>query len=214
MKDLISVSIVEDLDDVRYGMQKIFDSAEDFKCLSVYTDAESALEHLPASPPDIVIMDINLPGRSGIEAIRELKKLHLRTQFMMFTIYENSENVFNALAAGASGYLLKNTPPEKILEAVRELHQGGSPMNSHIARKLVQNFQKTPAPHDTEGFNLSLREKEILELLSRGLLYKEIGHKLGITTGTVKQHIHKIYEKLHVQNRTEALLKVFGGSTT
>jgi DNA-binding NarL/FixJ family response regulator len=210
MQKPIAVSIVEDQEDIRQGMQKIFSNTDGFVCRSVFENAEDAVLRLPLDQPDVVIMDINLPGMTGIEAIRQLKSAGSPMQFMMFTIYENSEHVLNALAAGASGYLLKNTPADKILEAVKELHEGGSPMNSHIARKLVVSFQKTPPSKEPEAYSISAREREILELLSKGLLYKEISHKLDITTGTVKQHIHKIYEKLHVQNRTEALLKVFG----
>jgi len=156
-----------------------------------------------------VIMDINLPGMSGIECIRQVKKKVPRTQFMMFTVYENDEKVFEALKAGASGYLLKNTGLLQLIEALKELYNGGSPMSANIARKLVNIFQEEHADEEpTTG--LSKRENEILQLLSKGLLYKEIADKLGISTGTVRQHIHKIYEKLHVQNRTEAINKAYG----
>jgi DNA-binding NarL/FixJ family response regulator len=156
-----------------------------------------------------VIMDINLPGMSGIECIRLVKKKTPNTQFMMFTVYENDEKVFEALKAGASGYLLKNTGLLQITESLTELFNGGSPMSSNIARKLVTVFraQHTEA-EPVEA--LSKRENEILQLLSKGLLYKEIADQLSISTGTVRQHIHKIYEKLHVQNRTEAINKAFG----
>ena len=142
--------------------------------------------------------------------IAKIKKQCPHIQFMMFTIYESSEYVLEALAAGASGYLLKNTTPGKMVEAVRELYAGGSPMNSHIARKLVAAYQLSTALPAKNHFNISEREQEVLNLLSKGLLYKEIGQQLGISTGTVKQHIHNIYDKLHVQNRTEALNKIFG----
>lgn len=210
MDKAIAVSIVEDQEDIRRGMQHIFNSTPGISCLSVYENAEDALQGLPDVNPDIVIMDINLPGMSGIECIAKIKKQSPHIQFMMFTIYESSAYVLEALAAGASGYLLKNTTPGKMVEAVRELYAGGSPMNSHIARKLVAAYQLSTALPAKNHFNISEREQEVLNLLSKGLLYKEIGQQLGISTGTVKQHIHHIYDKLHVQNRTEALNKIFG----
>jgi DNA-binding NarL/FixJ family response regulator len=206
---MIAVSIVEDMKDIRESLQRMIGSAEGFLCLSTYRNAEDALKELPQINPDIVLMDINLPGMNGIECIKKVKAVCPKMQFMMFTIYEDSEQVFDALAAGASGYLLKKTPKEKILEALQELHSGGSPMSAHIARKVVSYFQKEKEPRDTTT-QLSQREKEVLELLAKGFLYKEIGDKLNIATGTVRQHIHKIYEKLHVQNRTEAVNKFFG----
>jgi DNA-binding NarL/FixJ family response regulator len=155
-------------------------------------------------------MDINLPGMNGIECIRHTAPKSGRTQFMMFTVYENDEKVFEALKAGASGYLLKNTGLVNIIEALRELYEGGSPMSSNIARKLVRNFQQPASKNAVPATGpLSTRETEILELLARGLLYKEIADQLTISTSTVRQHIHRIYEKLHVQNRTEAINKAF-----
>lgn len=210
MAETVSLSIVEDQDDIRAGLTAIFESSPEFTVLSTYADAESAAEELIILKPDIVIMDINLPGMNGIECIRRIKPSCPEVQFMMFTIFENHENVLEALQAGATGYLLKSTPPSRIREAVLELHQGGSPMNSHIARKLVSVFQKTGNNSPADTHNLTPREKEILEYLSKGFLYKEIASACNISTGTVKQHIHKIYEKLHVQNRTEALNKFYG----
>jgi DNA-binding NarL/FixJ family response regulator len=163
--------------------------------------------------PDLVIMDINLPGMTGIECIRRLKPEFPDIQFIMFTVYEDSEQVFEALTAGASGYLLKKTPPDKIINALKELHEGGAPMSTGIARKVISSFQQRSAPNQktpAADLKLSPREYEILELLSKGLFYKEIASQLAISTGTVRQHIHKIYEKLHVQNRTEALNKLQG----
>ena len=204
---MIAVSIVEDMEDVRERIKRIIQQSEDFICLSAHRSAEEALKELPLLKPDIVLMDINLPGMSGIECIKKIKASFPQMQFMMFTIYEDSEQVFDALSAGASGYLLKKTSTEKIIEGLKELHEGGSPMSSHIARKVVSYFQKRKEQNDDS--QLSHREKEVLELLSKGFLYKEIGNKLGIATGTVRQHIHKIYDKLHVQNRTEALNKFY-----
>jgi DNA-binding NarL/FixJ family response regulator len=206
---MIAISIVEDLKDVRESLSRAIESAPGFLCLSTYSNAEDALQDLPKINPDIVIMDINLPGMSGIDCIKKIKTTCPKQQFMMFTIYEDSELVYEALTAGASGYLLKKTPRDKILEALQELYEGGSPMNASIARKVVGYFQRKIDSKDTEA-QLTPKEKEILELLSKGFLYKEIGGKLNITTGTVKQHIHKIYEKLHVQNRTEAINKFLG----
>jgi DNA-binding NarL/FixJ family response regulator len=208
---MIAISIVEDIKDVRESLQRLIESTQGFLCLSIYSNAEDALKGLPRVNPDIVLMDINLPGMSGIECIKRVKAVCPKIQFMMFTIFEDSEQVFEALAAGASGYLLKKTPKEKILEALHELHEGGAPMSSHIARKVVDYFQKEKEARDTAA-QLSQREKEVLELLSKGFLYKEIGDKLNITPGTVAQHIHKIYDKLHVENRTEAVNKFFGRS--
>lgn len=208
MKKWISISIVEDLKDVRERIKGVIEEADEFLLLSAYERAEAALEELPDMKPDIVLMDINLPGMNGIDCIRQLKEKCPGTQFMMFTIYEDSEQVFDALSAGANGYLLKNTPAERMLEAFKELREGGSPMSTHIARKVVSAFQK-PAPENDGPSVLSAREQEVLQLLSKGFLYKEIGNKLKISTGTVRQHIHKIYEKLHVQNRTEALNRYY-----
>jgi DNA-binding NarL/FixJ family response regulator len=201
----ISIAIVEDLDEVRDGLKNFISLSTDFTVVGTFKSGEEALVDLPRLSPDIIIMDINLPGMNGIECIRQVKDKSPGSQFMMFTVYENDEKVFEALKAGASGYLLKNTGLLQIVESLKELHEGGSPMSANIARKLVNLFRE-PSPVEV----LSNRENEILQLLSKGLLYKEIADQLGITTGTVRQHIHKIYDKLHVQNRTEAINKAFG----
>jgi DNA-binding NarL/FixJ family response regulator len=205
----ISVVIVEDLDEVRDGLKQFIALSPDFTILDTFKTGEEALHDLPALHPDIVIMDINLPGINGIECIRLVKKKVPRTQFMMFTVYENDEKVFEALKAGATGYLLKNTGMIQMADSLRELYNGGSPMSSGIARKLVTVFREQHANEQTVEA-LSQRENQVLQLLSRGLLYKEIADQLLISTGTVRQHIHRIYEKLHVQNRTEAINKAFG----
>ena len=207
----ISLAIVEDLAEVREGLKQFISLNPEFTILGTFQTAEEALHKLPQLNPDIVIMDINLPGMSGIECIKLIKKKIPRTQFMMFTVYENDEKVFEALKAGASGYLLKNTGLLQLIAALKELHNGGSPMSANIARKLVNLFQNEHVAEEPAS-GLSKRENEILLLLSKGLLYKEIADQLGISVGTVRQHIHKIYEKLHVQNRTEALNKAFGKS--
>jgi DNA-binding NarL/FixJ family response regulator len=204
----ITLAIVEDLDEVRDGLKNFISLSNGFEVLDTYKSAEEALTGLPAKQPDIVIMDINLPGMNGIECIRQVKDKSPATQFMMFTVYENDEKVFEALKAGASGYLLKNTGLVQLIEALKELHNGGSPMSANIARKLVAVFRNEPNREAVAA--LSIRENEVLQLLSKGLLYKEIAEQLHISTATVRQHIHKIYEKLHVQNRTEAINKAFG----
>ncbi len=206
----IKLVIVEDLEEVSEGLSEFFRRDNELQLLSSFRTAEAAVLELPLLKPDIVIMDINLPGITGIECIRQLKKTGVPMQFMMFTVYENNDQVFEALKAGASGYLLKKTPPLKIIEAVKELYHGGSPMSAAIARKLVSIFQEQPTGVNAEAAVLTAREKEVLELLAKGMLYKEIAEQLGISFHTVRQHIGKIYEKLHVQNKTEAINKVYG----
>ena len=201
----VKVSIVEDLDEVREGLADLVRSDKELLLLDNFEDAESAAEKLPSLQPDIVIMDINLPGMSGIDCIKKIKEKCPTTQFMMFTVYENDEKVLQALQAGATGYLLKRTNPERILESIKELNQGGSPMSSNIARKLVNIFLDEKKV--TKKEILTERENEVLQLLADGLLYKEIADRLHIVHGTVRQHIHNIYEKLHVQIRTEAVNK-------
>jgi len=205
----ISLAIVEDLDEVRDGLKNFISLSNDFKVLDTFKTAEEALYDIPKLKPDIVIMDISLPGMTGIECIRLVKDKSPTTQFMMFTVYENDEKVFEALKAGASGYLLKNTGLIQLVESIKELYNGGSPMSANIARKLVTVFRNNEKEIETVEL-LSNRENEILQLLAKGLLYKEIADQLHISTNTVRQHIHKIYEKLHVQNRTEAINKVYG----
>jgi DNA-binding NarL/FixJ family response regulator len=205
----ITVVIVEDLDEVREGLAQYLNTDSSFSVVDTFKTAEQAIWELPKLQPDIVIMDINLPGLTGIECISQLRSKLGKTQFMMFTVYENDEKVFEALRAGASGYLLKNTSLAQLSDSLRELHSGGSPMSANIARKLVRLLQKQPAVA-ADLNNLTARENEILTLLSKGQLYKEIADALKISVSTVRQHIHNIYEKLHVQNRTEALNKAFG----
>ncbi|MEP6750287.1 MAG: response regulator transcription factor [Bacteroidota bacterium] len=203
---MISVSIVEDLSEIRYSLEKLIQEEPDMVLLSSFSNAEEAIPLLPQQQPDIVIMDINMPGINGIDCIRKIKDDCPGTQFMIFTIYENDEKVFDALAAGASGYLLKKTSGDKIIEAIHELYHGGSPMSSQIARKVISYFkEKTKQGH----VDLTNKENEVLLLLSKGFLYKELAMQLHITLGTVTQHIHHIYEKLHVNNRTEAINKAF-----
>lgn len=203
----IKVSIVEDLDEVREGLAELIRSDKELLLLENFDNAEDASKKLPSLQPDVVIMDINLPGMSGIDCIKQLREKFSSTQFLMFTVYENDERVLQALQAGATGYLLKRTPPHRILESIKELNQGGSPMSSNIARKVLNIFLDNKKINKKEI--LSDRENEVLQLLADGLLYKEIAERLQIVHGTVRQHIHNIYEKLHVQNRTEAVNKYF-----
>jgi DNA-binding NarL/FixJ family response regulator len=202
----ISVSIVEDNDKLRGTLARVINRADSFRCVSDYANAEDALKDLPQVKPDVVLMDINLPGMNGVECVRQLKQLLPQTQVMMLTVYEDTENIFNALAAGANGYMLKRTSSKELLEAIHEVHRGGSPMTMHIARKVVSSFQKTAATaQPTE--NLSEREQQVLDLLSQGLMYKEIADKLAISYETVHTYIRRIYEKLQVRTRTEAVAK-------
>ena len=202
----IAVAIVEDSEQVRTTLERVINRAEGFQCVGTHANGETALENLPQERPDVVLMDINLPGINGVECVRRLKPLLPGVQVIMLTVYENTENIFNALAAGATGYLLKRTPRAELLEAIRDVRQGGSPMTTHIARKVVQSFQRaSPAAQPTE--NLSQREQEVLDLLSQGFLYKEIADKLGISYETVHTYIRRIYEKLQVRTRTEAVAK-------
>lgn len=208
----IKIVIVEDLEEVSEGLAEFIYLDKELQLMASYRTAEAAALEIPILKPDIAIMDINLPGMSGIDCIKQVKKSCPSVQFMMFTVYENNDQVFEALKSGASGYLLKKTPPVEIISAIKELYHGGSPMSSTIARKLVSLFQHEHQQHDRETAVLTPREKEVLEQLAKGMLYKEIGDQLGISFNTVRQHISKIYEKLHVQNRTEAINKAYGST--
>ncbi len=202
----ITISIVEDNDQLRGTLARVIGRADGFACLGQYPSAEAALEALPKERPNVVLMDINLPGMNGVECVRQLKQLAPDTQAIMLTVYEDTENIFNALAAGASGYLLKRTKSAELLEAIREVVRGGSPMTTHIARKVVQSFQKAGAASQATE-SLSQREQEVLDCLAHGFLYKEIAEKLGISYETVHTYVRRIYEKLQVRTRTEAVAK-------
>jgi DNA-binding NarL/FixJ family response regulator len=202
----IQVSIVEDNDQLRATLARLINRAEGFVCVSQYATAEAALDALPRDKPNVVLMDINLPGMNGVECVRRLKQAVPEISAVMLTAYEDTENIFNALAAGANGYLLKRAPRAELLEAIREVHRGGSPMTTHIARKVVQSFQRTE-PSPQPGQTLSAREQEVLDHLSQGFLYKEIADKMGISYETVHTYIRRIYEKLQVRTRTEAVAK-------
>lgn len=206
----IKLAIVEDLEEVAEGLSEFIKRDNELQLIGSFRTAEAAALELPLIRPDIVIMDINLPGSTGIECIRQVKRTGIPMQFMMFTVYENNDQVFEALKAGASGYLLKKTAPAQIIDSIKELYHGGSPMSSTIARKLVSIFQEQSGSRNNEASVLTAREKEALEYLAKGMLYKEIAEQLGISFHTVRQHIRNIYEKLHVQNKTEAINKVYG----
>jgi DNA-binding NarL/FixJ family response regulator len=208
LPEKIKVVIVEDDKEMREGLESIVRYHPALQCLATYSSAEEALDHIQSNIPDIVLMDIHLPGISGIECIKKLKPVLSSTQFMMCTVYEDNENVFDSLCAGATGYLLKNSPPGMITDAIIDLYHGGSPMSSIIARKVIKAFQPV-RQQNTEIEILTKREKEMLELLAKGYRYKEIADQLFISFETVRTHIHNIYEKLHVQSRTEAINKMF-----
>lgn len=206
----ITVSLVEDNEQLRKTLARVVDRADGFECLSDYGSAEAALEGLSKDRPQVVLMDINLPGINGVECVRKLKQMLPQTQVIMLTAYEDTDNIFNALAAGASGYLLKRTKSAELLEAIKDVLKGGSPMTTHIARKVVQSFQQAPASQQ-QTESLSAREKEVLDALAQGLMYKEIAEKLGISYETVHTYIRRIYEKLQVRTRTEAVAKFLKG---
>jgi DNA-binding NarL/FixJ family response regulator len=204
-----TIALVEDDASLRETLADILSSSGEWQLTASYPDAESALEGMKESWPEVVLLDIQLPGISGIECAARLKAQHPEVQLLMVTVYDNNDRIFDALAAGASGYLLKRDAPAKLLECLDDLIAGGSPMSSAIARKVVQHFQKG-APAKNEDHNLTPREKQILELLVKGGLYKEIAWDLGIGVETVRTHLHNIYAKLHVRTRTEAVVKYLG----
>lgn len=207
-EETITVSIVEDIEDIREALRVLINGSTGFECVHVYADAEEALDKMPGNEIDVVILDINLPGMDGISCLKALKPLMPDAQFMMCTVHQDDGHIFNALQSGASGYILKRMSPAGILEAIRDLHNGGSPMSSEIARKVVDSMKNKGKTAETVEM-LTDRETEILDLLTRGYLYKEIASELFISTHTVRKHIYNIYGKLHVQNRTEALNKAY-----
>lgn len=205
---MITICIIEDIIDIQKGLQEIIESDARFNLLRCFNNAEDALIELPELEPAVVLTDINLPGKTGIDCVHEIKAVFPEMQFIMFTIYEDNDQVFEALKAGASGYILKNTAPEKIIESLIELHEGGSPMSPKIARKVLSTFN-APTPGNDVKDLISKREQEVLELLSKGFLYKEIADKLNISISTVKRHLNSIYSKLQVQNKVEAVNKLY-----
>lgn len=209
----IKVSIIEDEREISEGMAFLINSSETAQCISTHPTAEDALKQIPLLQPNVILMDIKLPQMSGIDCARKLKALLPQVQILMLTMYEDSDLVFNSILAGASGYLVKRTPPAKVLEAIQEISNGASPMSGRIARMMVEHFRhmKRAAP---ELENLSKREQEVLELLAKGYRYKEIADKLAMGFDTVRSHLRSIYDKLHVHSRTEAVAKFLQSSSS
>lgn len=204
----LKVGIVEDIAETREALATLIHGAEGLVCVSAVATGEAALRAMPPLAPDVVLMDIKLPGMSGIQCVFRLKRLLPKLQILMLTTYEDGDLIFDSLRAGASGYLLKKAPPAEILQAIVQVHEGGSPMSVHVARKLVNHFQQIREPFSVE--QLTPREREILDLLAKGYRYKEIVDHLHISLSTVRTHIRAVYEKLHVQSRTEAVVKFLG----
>jgi DNA-binding NarL/FixJ family response regulator len=204
-----SIALVEDDPSLLKILADTLDASPDWEVAGTFADADAALLAIPSKPPKVVLMDIQLPGMSGIECVARLKELCPDIQVMMVTVYDNNDRIFEALAAGANGYLLKRDVPDKLIQSLEELIEGGSPMSGAIARKVVQHFRKTP-PSENQDHNLTPRETEILNHLVNGALYKEIASDVGIGYETVRTHIRNIYAKLHVRTRTEAVVKYLG----
>ena len=201
-----TVVVVEDDAGLRDQLVQILESASDIQCLGAFASAEEALPQILAKNPDVVLMDIKLPHMSGIQCVAEIKKTAPNLQIIMVTVYEDSERIFRALKAGANGYLVKSSPPEQLLAAIRDVYQGGAPLSSHIASKVVKHFHMV-GNSPTESENLSPRERDVLELLAEGFIYKEIGDKLNIGTATVRTYVKNICQKMHVRSRLEAVAK-------
>lgn len=204
---MIKVSIVDDESQLRQSIETFINGSPGFRCVSSYGSAETAVKGLLQDRPDVVLMDIRMAGMDGIECVEHLKADWPEAQIVMLTVYEDTEEIFNALAAGASGYLLKRQNPDKLLEAIREVNEGGSPMSNSIARKVVASFQKTEKVCREESSALSPREQTVLECLAKGLAYKQIADQLGISVTTIRSYLRRIYEKLHVQTRSEAVAR-------
>jgi DNA-binding NarL/FixJ family response regulator len=199
---------VEDDAGIRDALIRVLGRSRDFRCLGWFATGEEALRELPSLKPEVVLMDINLPGMSGVECVRKLKAQEPSPHIVMLTVYEDADRIFESLTAGAAGYLLKRTPPGELLDAIRDVHSGGAPMSSQIARKVVQSFHA--APPVGQAAELSPREQEILGWLAQGFLIKEVASRLGIGFDTVRTHIRRIYEKMQVHSRAQAVAKVMG----
>jgi len=206
----ISVAIVEDSRTIRESLRRLVDDAPGLSCACAVSSAEEALAEAPRCKPEVILMDIHLPNMSGIECTARLKELLPETEIVMLTVYEDNDKIFRALQAGACGYLLKRTRPEQLLQAIRDVKQGGAPMTSEIARRLVETFQHPPATASSPALELSRREGEILELVTRGYGNKEIAHQLSISLETVRHHLKRVYDKFHVHSRSEAVVKYMG----
>ena len=205
----IRVSIVEDNRGTRESLTELLTRAPALRFVNAHPTGEDALKQIPTDAPDVVLMDINLPRMNGIECVAQLKQKLPKTQVLMLTTYEEGDLIFDSLRKGASGYLLKNMPPAELVQAIEQVHAGGAPMSMQIARKVVTHFQQIKQPK-SDMEQLTKREHEILALLAKGFLYKEIADQLGISLSTVRAHLHTVYEKLHVQSRTEAVVKFLG----
>lgn len=205
-KKPITFSIVDDDSILREKIAVFVGATPGFRCISQYETAEEALAHLPQDKPEVVLMDINLEGTSGIDCVRDLKPLLPESQFLMLTVFEDTKKIFHAITAGASGYLLKRMPPEKLIEAIREVHEGGSPMSAPIARSVVQMLRNVPQPSESVE-SLTDRQRQVLDGLAAGKAYKQIADETGTSIHTVRTYIRRIYEKLHVHSRTEAVAK-------
>jgi DNA-binding NarL/FixJ family response regulator len=202
----IKVSIVDDDDGIRSSLASLIRRAPTLKLMGDYADAETALKELPRKAPDVVLMDINLPGMNGVECVRQLKSALPKLQVLMLTVYEDSDSLFKSFRAGASGYLLKRTASARLLEAIKDVHEGGSPMTPQLARRVVQFFS-APVPEDSPFSKLTPGEREFLDQLANGYTYKEIADRMTITIDTVRSYVRTVYEKLHVHSRTEAVVK-------
>ena len=210
MEEIIKVAIVEDIRDIRESLQMLISGMPGFGCTGAYATAEEAMTNVPSSIPDVVLMDINLPGMSGVDAVRLLKDQLPGTSFLICTVFEDEENIFQALRAGAGGYILKNNSLLNILDAIREVHEGGAPMSATIAKRVINSFHQVAKKEVPKHAALSGREIEVLQLLSTGLLYKEAAARLDLSVETIRSHCRKIYEKLHVNTKLEAINIVFG----
>lgn len=207
----IKVCIVEDNADMRQGVAQVLNNAPGVQCVSTYASAEAAVRDLPACKPDVALVDINLPGMNGIECVNKLKAQLPQLQVLMLTRYEQSDMIFDSIRAGASGYLLKRTPAAELVQAVEQVHLGGAPMTMQVARKVINYFRQIQKP-SSDVEKLTAREQEVLALLAKGSLYKQIAAHLEISINTLRVHVRAIYDKLHVHSRTEATVKYFGRS--
>jgi len=205
----IKVAIVDDDEGIRASLAALIRRSPSFKLTGDYPDGETAIKEIPRHPPDVVLMDINMPGMKGFECVRQLKTAIPQVQFLMLTVYEDSDSLFNSLKAGASGYLLKRTASARLLEAIRDVHSGGSPMSPHLARRVVQYFSKPEG--ESPISRLTPGEKEFLDQLANGYAYKEIADRMKISIDTVRSYVRTVYEKLHVHSRTEAVVKYLRG---
>ena len=206
----IKVAIVDDDEGIRASLSALIQRASGFKLAGEFLNGEMALKEIPKLMPDVVLMDINLPGMKGYECVRQLKSAHATIQFLMLTVYEDSDSLFNSLRAGASGYLLKRTASARLLEAIRDVFEGGSPMTPQLARRVVQFFSR-PASESAPLARLTPAEREFLDQLANGYAYKEIADRMNISIDTVRSYVRTVYEKLHVHSRTEAVVKYLRG---